>query len=181
MKLNEIRLTESVDYKKMSTAQLRNLYRRQEAENRHSENAVMLAAVYGTPGEYKKTQAIFQKHMQRGHITPSEISQRNDISLKYYGKLMKEDSQVSETYGSNWPHGVDSVNDVAKLVKLNPAETNDLRKVVKGQMDLDKAKKLVYKLTDYFVNSGDMPMDVAKGRTEEPEEWLWREIEDLRP
>ena len=37
------------------------------------------------------------------------------------------------------------------------------------------------KLYSYFMDTGEMPYEVAKARTQVPDEWIWDYLEDLSP
>jgi len=60
---------------------------RNEDENDHSLNAIMLAKEFGTSQEIKDMEAIDKRHKQRGHINDPDYSKRNALVRKYYPRL----------------------------------------------------------------------------------------------
>ena len=64
-------------------------YRKNEDENRHSENALELAKKFGTKKEIETVKGIHDRHMKRGHITEPDRSTRDKIARKYYPRLAK--------------------------------------------------------------------------------------------
>ena len=64
-------------------------YRKNEDENRHSENALELAKKFGTEKEKITVKRIYDRHMKRGHITEPDRSTRDRIARKHYPKLTK--------------------------------------------------------------------------------------------
>ena len=58
-----------------------------EDENDHSLNAIMLAKEFGTSQEIKDMEAIDKRHKQRGHIEDPDYSKRNTLVRKYYPRL----------------------------------------------------------------------------------------------
>jgi len=58
-----------------------------EDENDHSLNAIMLAKEFGTSKEIKDMEDIDKRHKQRGHINEPDYSKRNALVKKYYSRL----------------------------------------------------------------------------------------------
>ena len=58
-----------------------------EDENDHSLNAIMLAKEFGTSQEIKDMEAIDKRHKQRGSIEEPDYSKRNALVRKYYPRL----------------------------------------------------------------------------------------------
>lgn len=68
---------------------LRRKYDRNENNNQHSENAVLLARHFGTPDELETANRLLAERNKLGHA-PAESSQfQYDMSRKYYSKLVK--------------------------------------------------------------------------------------------
>ncbi len=65
-------------------------YEKNEDINYHMENAVALVDEYGTPEEKKEIHQIQKNHQDRGHILYEESQRREEISGKYYDKLVEE-------------------------------------------------------------------------------------------
>ena len=59
-----------------------------EAENRHTENAVALARKFGTKQEHENMLDIYRP-MERGYIEQDEQMARDDIIKKYYNNHKK--------------------------------------------------------------------------------------------
>ena len=58
-----------------------------EDENDHTLNAVMLAKEFGSSKEIKDMEDIDKRHRQRGHINEPDYSKRNALVKKYYPRL----------------------------------------------------------------------------------------------
>ena len=58
-----------------------------EDENDHSLNAIMLAKEFGTSQEIKDMEDIDKRHKQRGSIEEPDYSKRNALVRKYYPRL----------------------------------------------------------------------------------------------
>ena len=58
-----------------------------EDENDHSLNAIMLAKEFGTSQEIKDMEDIDKRHTQRGHINDPDYSKRNALVRKYHPRL----------------------------------------------------------------------------------------------
>ena len=58
-----------------------------EDENDHTLNAVMLAKEFGSSKEIKDMEDIDKRHRQRGHISEPDYSKRNALVKKYYPRL----------------------------------------------------------------------------------------------
>lgn len=62
-------------------------YRRNEDRNAHTENAVMLIRLFGTPAQIKKAMSIQKAHMKRGSITKTEADWLLKYGHSHYNKI----------------------------------------------------------------------------------------------
>jgi hypothetical protein len=82
----------------ISLKQLKYNYHKNEDENQHTENYLLLARAYGTPAEVKKVEQIMKRNEKQGHTSKSD----NDWMYKninpYYKKMMsmKEEVELDE-------------------------------------------------------------------------------------
>ncbi len=71
--------------------QLKIQYDKNEDQNRHTENYLLLAKTFGTPAEVKKVQYIMKRNVKQGHTSKSD----NDWMYKninpYYDKIRNEE------------------------------------------------------------------------------------------
>ncbi len=65
-------------------------YEKNEDINYHMENAVELVDEYGTFDEKREIHQIQKNHEDRGHILSEEMQRREEISGKYYDKLVAD-------------------------------------------------------------------------------------------
>ena len=63
-------------------------YKENERDNRHSDNALLLVKKFGSAADYKKIVDIDIRHQKAGSLSMADFKTRNDISKKYFGRLM---------------------------------------------------------------------------------------------
>ena len=63
-------------------------YKENERDNRHSDNALLLVKKFGSAADYKKIVDIDIRHLKAGSISAADQKTRDDISKKYFGRLM---------------------------------------------------------------------------------------------
>jgi hypothetical protein len=63
-------------------------WKRNEADNYHSENVVMLAKFVGTSGDVAEANRIMQQHDEMGHLTPELNSKRYALYTALKAKLL---------------------------------------------------------------------------------------------
>lgn len=73
--------------KAKSKKSLLSLYHELEANNDHSEAALLLVKHMGTPDEIEAMQGILNMHNMRGYIITEDMVRRRNISQKYYKAL----------------------------------------------------------------------------------------------
>ena len=57
-------------------------YYANEDKNRHSENVVLTAKMFGTPQQLAQAKSIKQRHDENGSLTPELAKERNDLEKK---------------------------------------------------------------------------------------------------
>ena len=63
-------------------------YKENERNNQHGDNALLLVKKFGTAADYKKIVDIDIRHLKAGSISAADQKTRDDISKKYFGRLM---------------------------------------------------------------------------------------------
>lgn len=65
-------------------------YEKNEDENAHSENLVLLAKHFGTESELKEAKRILELHNKEGHLSTENGKKRQELHLKLLAKARKE-------------------------------------------------------------------------------------------
>ena len=86
-------LEEKVNLKKLKKDYLKN-----EDENRHTENYLMLAKAFGTPAEVKKVQEIMKRNEKQGSTSKTDSDWMYKNINKYYDKIRNEEVELDEGY-----------------------------------------------------------------------------------
>jgi len=74
-----------------------------EEINYHSENALELVKLYGTPDEIKEVEDIVHRHHNSGRgIDYNDRIRRDELLSKYYPRLENDSSEEDKTYQSNY-------------------------------------------------------------------------------
>jgi hypothetical protein len=94
--------------------QLRKQYDKNEDENKHTENYLMLARAFGTPAEVKKVEAIMKKNEKQGHTHRSDMDWMYKNINPYYDKIRKEEVKMDEAKGTAYPATVDTLRKIIK-------------------------------------------------------------------
>lgn len=68
-----------------------------EDNNAHSDNVIHYAKHVGTPEDVTKAKAIKAKHLKDGHMTPTNMSQRNELSDKLWPKFREKFGPKNES------------------------------------------------------------------------------------
>jgi hypothetical protein len=85
---------ESVDIKALAKQ-----FRKNEDENRHSENYLMLAKAFGTSREVREVEAIIRRNKIQGHTDPKDNKWMFDNIGKYFHKIRQGES-VEEMFST---------------------------------------------------------------------------------
>lgn len=118
-------------------------YNRNENQNRHSENAVLLAKHFGTPEEHAKAQDLLKQRNKLGHAPDESPQFQYDMSKKHYHKLSEE--TLTEDMMSHEAHELVLHGDNTEHLyrqSHQPIMDNLRKKMKKGTYDPHKAKKL---------------------------------------
>ena len=76
------RLAESVNIKALAKQ-----FRKNEDENRHTENYLMLAKAFGSKREIMGVEAIIRRNKRQGHTNPADSKWMFDTIGKYFKKI----------------------------------------------------------------------------------------------
>ena len=106
--------------------QLKKQYDKNEDQNRHTENYLLLAKAFGSKSEIKKVQDIMKRNEKQGHTSKSDMDWMYKNINPYYDKIRNEEYMKLE----------DTVKDV--LVGKKEEPTVEEQKVTKEDSDKDE-------------------------------------------
>ena len=106
--------------------QLKKQYDKNEDENKHTENYLLLAKAFGSKSEVKKVQDIMKRNEKQGHTSKSDMDWMYKNINPYYDKIRNEEYMKLE----------DTVKDV--LVGKKEEPTVEEQKVTKEDSDKDE-------------------------------------------
>jgi len=121
VKVSKNPLREAVNLK-----QLKKQYNKNEDENRHTENYLLLAKAFGSKSEVKKVQDIMKRNEKQGHTSKSDMDWMYKNINPYYDKIRNEEYMKLE----------DTVKQV--LVGKKEEPTVEEQKVKKEDTDKDE-------------------------------------------
>ena len=121
IKVSSSPLREAVNLK-----QLKKQYNKNEDENRHTENYLLLAKAFGSKSEVKKVQDIMKRNEKQGHTSKSDMDWMYKNINPYYDKIRNEETMKLE----------DTVKQV--LVGKEEEPTVEEQKVKKEDTDKDE-------------------------------------------
>jgi hypothetical protein len=105
----EVEMEEAVNLKK-----LKKEYEKNEDDNYHRENYLLLAKAFGTKSEIKKVEEI----MKRSEANNSTSQKDNDWMYKnimpYYNKIRNEEVDMDEAKGTAYPATIDTLRKIVK-------------------------------------------------------------------
>jgi hypothetical protein len=106
--------------------QLKKQYDKNEDENKHTENYLLLAKAFGSKSEIKKVQDIMKRNEKQGHTSKSDMDWMYKNINPYYNKIRNEETMKLE----------DTVKDV--LVGKKEKPTVEEQKITKEDDDKDE-------------------------------------------
>ena len=120
-------LEEKVNLKKLKKDYLKN-----EDENRHTENYLMLAKAFGTPAEVKKVQEIMKRNEKQGSTSKTDSDWMYKNINKYYDKIRNEEVEIDEAVLAGKDYKYDGK--VVKISKKNFSKVHkDFKNSTKGK------------------------------------------------
>ena len=120
-------LEEKVNLKKLKKDYLKN-----EDENRHTENYLMLAKAFGTPAEVKKVQEIMKRNEKQGSTSKADSDWMYKNINKYYDKIRNEEVEIDEAVLAGKDYKYDGK--VVKISKKNFSKVHkDFKNSTKGK------------------------------------------------
>jgi len=120
-------LEEKVNLKKLKKDYLKN-----EDENRHTENYLMLAKAFGTPAEVKKVQEIMKRNEKQGSTSKTDSDWMYKNINKYYDKIRNEEVEIDEAVLADRDYKYDGK--VVKISKKNFSKVHkDFKNSTKGK------------------------------------------------
>jgi len=147
IKVSSSPLREAVNLK-----QLKKQYNKNEDENRHTENYLLLAKAFGSKSEVKKVQDIMKRNEKQGHTSKSDMDWMYKNINPYYDKIRNEETmkledtvkQVLETNKndkSDDGDGLDAVQPKAVKKKFKDRKDKD----IDNDGDTDDSDKFLHK------------------------------------
>ena len=132
--------------------QLKKQYDKNEDENKHTENYLMLAKAFGSKSEIKKVQDIMKRNEKQGHTSKSDMDWMYKNINPYYDKIRNEEhmkledtvKQVLETNKndkSDDGEGLDAVQPKAVKKKFKDRKDKD----IDNDGDTDDSDKFLHK------------------------------------
>jgi len=130
----EVEMEEAVNLKK-----LKKEYEKNEDDNYHRENYLLLAKAFGTKSEIKKVEEI----MKRSEANNSTSQKDNDWMYKnimpYYNKIRNEEVKMDEAKGTAYPATIDTL----KMIVREKQNQTVMFKSGKAIVDLFTASAMV--------------------------------------
>jgi len=161
--------TEDKTYLKVDLKKLKKQYEKNEDQNKHTENYLLLAKAFGTSAEVKKVQEIMKRNAKEGSTSKSD----NDWMYKninpYYDKIRNEETMKKEevTLGDQLDQIVEDaeIDDIKESLGLQMKMAFDDAKIkVKGAKDgkLVVDKKDKKKAEDVISKQMKKPADAKR-------------------
>ena len=128
----EVEIDEAINLKK-----LRKEYDKNEDQNYHTENYLLLAKAFGTSAEVKKVEEILKRNKKQGSTSAKDSKWMYNNIMKYYDKIRaikpftKEEVELDEDKGTAYPATIDTLR---KIVK---DKQNQVVMFTKGQARVD--------------------------------------------
>ena len=95
--------------------QLKKEYEKNEDENKHTENYLLLAKAFGTPAEVKKVEEILKRNEKQGQTSKVDYDWMYKNINPYYKKLVqKEEVEIDEAKGTAYPATIDTLRKIVK-------------------------------------------------------------------
>lgn len=116
----------------MTMQAIANKYEKNEDENAHSENVVLLAKHFGTAEELKEAKAILKKHNEEGSLSSENGAKRRELSLRLIEKARAEMKKEGVQFAKG---GRTATNYVGKKSKETWGK-QDLSKMYDNNLDL---------------------------------------------
>ena len=86
-----------------------NKYDKNEDENQHSENYLLLAKAFGSPADVKKVEEILKRNEKQGHTSKTDDDWMYKNLNKYYDKIRNEEVEMDEAKGTAYPATIDTL------------------------------------------------------------------------
>ena len=104
----EAEVDEAVNLKK-----LKKEYEKNEDENRHTENYLLLAKAFGSSSEVKKVEQIMKRNEKQGSTSKADMDWMYKNINPYYDKIRNEEVELDEK-GTAYPATVDTLRKIVK-------------------------------------------------------------------
>ena len=85
-----------------------------EDENQHSENYLLLAKAFGSSSDVKKVEEILKRNEKQGHTSKTDDDWMYKNLNKYYDKIRNEEVKMDEAKGTAYPATIDTLKMIVK-------------------------------------------------------------------
>jgi len=175
IQFEEVEIEEAINLKK-----LRKEYDKNEDQNYHTENYLLLAKAFGTSAEVKKVEEILKRNKKQGSTSAKDSKWMYNNIMKYYDKIRaikpftKEEVELNEGGDQIWFKGIGMTFDEFSLIfatmyvpgsRVLPTEVapdNSKYGSLLKKLSRKDQKWVVSLLKDYMKRGGVVHKDVVK-------------------
>jgi len=98
----------------LNLKKLKKQYDKNEDENQHSENYLLLAKAFGSSSDVKKVEEILKRNEKQGHTSKTDDDWMYKNLNKYYDKIRNEEVKMDEAKGTAYPATIDTLKMIVK-------------------------------------------------------------------
>ena len=98
----------------LNLKKLKKQYDKNEDENQHSENYLLLAKAFGSSSDVKKVEEILKRNEKQGHTSKTDDDWMYKNLNKYYDKIRNEEVKMDEAKGTAYPATIDTLRKIVK-------------------------------------------------------------------
>ena len=98
----------------LNLKKLKKQYDKNEDENQHSENYLLLAKAFGSSSDVKKVEEILKRNEKQGHTSKTDDDWMYKNLNKYYDKIRNEEVKMDEAKGTAYPATIDTLRTIVK-------------------------------------------------------------------
>ena len=108
--------TEEVEIEEgmLNLKKLKKQYDKNEDENQHSENYLLLAKAFGSSSDVKKVEEILKRNEKQGHTSKTDDDWMYKNLNKYYDKIRNEEVKMDEAKGTAYPPTIENLRMIVK-------------------------------------------------------------------
>lgn len=159
-----------------SLASIKRKYLKNEDENAHSENVVLLAKHFGDAEDLKLAKQILAKHNKEGHLSSENAKERNDLHFKLIEKARTKFGEEGIEFAKGGEVSKWSVSDISDAKYLGVIEFQDNQEEYHNFEIMETEDRLVF---GSFTNSGFIESGYIEKDGMSTDETLQNLLEDL--